>query len=150
MLHPRRPQTREGEIGNDSSFPRGPITMADSTLLETFANPHPDRNYLIVHTAREFTSLCPMTGQPDYATMVFSFVADKLCIELRSLKQYLQSYRQDGIYYEDVTNRICNDLATACRPSWMRVEAHWNLRGGIETTISVQVGDPGVVPPKVD
>ncbi len=122
--------------------------MADRQLLETFPNPHPDRNYLITHTAREFTSLCPVTGQPDYATMVFSFIADKLCVELRSLKQYLQSYRSDGIFYEDVTNRITNDLAAHCSPRWMMVEARWSLRGGIETTITVQIGNPSIVPPR--
>ena len=120
--------------------------MADPSLLEVFPNPHPQRNYLIVHTTREFTSLCPVTSQPDYATLHFRFVAAELCIELRSLKRYLQSYRNDGVYYEDVTNRILDDVVARCRPLWMEVESRWRLRGGIETTISARHGDPGVVP----
>lgn len=120
--------------------------MPTPSLLEVFPNPHPDRNYLIVHTAREFTSLCPVTAQPDHAVIVLRIVADRSCIELRSLKKYFQSFRNDGIFYEDVTNRILNDLVECCQPRWMEIESRWSLRGGIETTVTATFGDPGVVP----
>lgn len=120
--------------------------MSDVRLLESFPNPHPARNYLIVHTAGEFTSLCPVTGQPDFATLIFRYVADERCLELRSLKRYLHSYRGDGIFYEDVTNRILDDLVACCRPRWLELESRWTVRGGILTKVFVQHGDPGVVP----
>ncbi|MEE9296443.1 MAG: preQ(1) synthase [Phycisphaerae bacterium] len=120
--------------------------MADATLLEVFPNPHPDRNYLIVHTAHEFTSLCPVTSQPDFATITFRYVADQRCLELRSLKRYLQSYRNDGIYFEDVTGRLLNDIVTCCQPRWIEVETCWNVRGGIGTTVTAQHGDRSVAP----
>ena len=123
--------------------------MADSTLIEDFPNPHTARNYLIVHTTHEFTSLCPVTSQPDFATVVLRYVPGDRCVELRSLKKYLQSYRNDGIFYEDVTNRILNDLVECCSPRWMAVETAWRVRGGIESVISVQHGDPGVVPTRL-
>ena len=102
--------------------------MADAGLLEAFPNPHAKRNYLITHTAEEFTSVCPLTSQPDYAKMTLRYVADETCIELRSLKRYLQSYRNDGIYYEDVTNRILDDLVAFCRPRWMELESRWSVQ----------------------
>ncbi len=120
--------------------------MADSTILEAFPNPHVDRNYLIVHTAHEFTSLCPVTSQPDFATVVLRYVPGDRCVELRSLKKYLHSYRNDGIFYEDVTNTILNNLVACCDPRWMAVETAWGIRGGIDSVISAQHGDPGVVP----
>lgn len=119
--------------------------MADSSILEVFANPHPTRNYLIVHTAEEFTSVCPVTSQPDFATLVLRYVADESCVELRSLKRYLQSYRSVGIYYEDVTNKILDDLVSRCSPRWMELETRWTVRGGISSTIIAQHGDPSVV-----
>ncbi len=88
--------------------------MADTNKLERFANPHPGRDYLIEHTAGEFTSVCPKTGQPDFATVVISYVADQWCVELKSLKLYLTDYRNEGIYYEDVTNVILDDLMGLC------------------------------------
>lgn len=119
--------------------------MADATLLEVFDNPHPDRNYLIVHTAAEFTSVCPVTSQPDFGTISFRYVADQSCLELRSLKSYLQSFRNDGIYFEDVTGRILNEIVACCRPRWIEIETRWNIRGGITTTVTAQHGDPSVV-----
>ncbi|MCK4626788.1 MAG: NADPH-dependent 7-cyano-7-deazaguanine reductase QueF, partial [Phycisphaerae bacterium] len=89
--------------------------------IETFDNPHPQRDYAIKHVAPEFTSVCPKTGQPDFGTIEIEYVADKLCLELKSLKYYLQSYRDVGVFYEDVINRILDDLAAACRPRWMKV-----------------------------
>lgn len=114
--------------------------MADASLLETFANPHPGQDYLIEHHVLEFTSLCPKTGQPDFARFRIRYVAAEKCIELKSLKLYLQSYRSDGIFYEDVTNRILDDLVTACRPRWMVVRSRWTTRGGIRSVITARHG----------
>lgn len=116
--------------------------MGDSTILETFANPHPSRDYVIEHVVREFTSMCPKTGQPDFATVTIRYVADESCIELKQLKLYLQTFRSKGIFYEDVTNVILDDLLTACHPKWMVVESRWSVRGGIESVITAQHGDP--------
>ncbi len=107
--------------------------MADANKLERFANPQPGRDYLIEHTAEEFTSVCPKTGQPDFATVVISYVADQWCVELKSLKLYLTDYRNEGIYYEDVTNVILDDLLRLCEPRWMQVECQWKARGGIRS-----------------
>ena len=109
--------------------------------LETFPNPHPTRDYLIEHQAPEFTSLCPMTGQPDFATITIRYVAGPACLELKSLKLYLQSFRSKGIFYEDVTNVILNDLVAACSPKWMVVESRWSVRGGIHSVITAEHGD---------
>jgi 7-cyano-7-deazaguanine reductase len=116
--------------------------MADASLLETFANPHPGRDYLIEHTVADFTSLCPKTGQPDFARFRIRYVAADRCIELKSLKLYMQSYRSDGIFYEDVTNAILDHLVAACAPKWMVVRSRWSVRGGIRSVITAQHGHP--------
>ena len=95
--------------------------MPDRAILETFPNPHGTRDYLIEHHVREFTSLCPKTSQPDFARVRIRYVADAACIELRGLKLYLQTFRDTGIFYEDVTNGILNDLVSCCQPKWMAV-----------------------------
>ena len=87
--------------------------MSRTALLETFPNPHPDRDYEIEHVAPEFTSICPKTAQPDFAELTIWYVADKWCVELKALKMYLQSFRNEGIFYEDVTNVILNELVAA-------------------------------------
>jgi len=115
--------------------------MPNAGLLETFANPHPSRDYLIEHEAPEFTSLCPKTGQPDFATITIRYVSGPLCVELKSLKLYLQSFRSLGIFYEDVTNVLLDDLVAACKPQWMVVESRWSVRGGIRSVITAQHGD---------
>ncbi|MCC7146768.1 MAG: NADPH-dependent 7-cyano-7-deazaguanine reductase QueF [Phycisphaeraceae bacterium] len=115
--------------------------MAQPQLLECFANPQPDRAYQIEHVAEEFTSLCPKTGHPDFGTIVLRYAPAGLCVELKSLKLYYQSYRNDGIFYEAVTNRIADDLAAAMKPRWMVVETQWKGRGGIYSVIRVEVGD---------
>lgn len=115
--------------------------MSDSGTLETFPNPHPQRGYLIEHHVHEFSSLCPITGQPDFASMKIRYVADAECIELRSLKRYLQTFRTQGVFYEDITNIVLNDLVACCRPKWMVVESTWSVRGGIHTVITAQHGD---------
>ena len=112
-------------------------------IIEVFENAYPKRDYLVVHTAPEFTSLCPKTGQPDFATMVVEYIPDKLCIELKSLKLYFHSFRNDGIYFESVTNRILDDLVTACEPRYMRITAEFNPRGGISSTVEVEYEKEG-------
>jgi 7-cyano-7-deazaguanine reductase len=107
----------------------------DSSLLETFANPKPGRDYVVRHVAPEFTSRCPMTGQPDFGTVVIEYVPDRLCIELKSLKLYLQTYREVGVFYEAATNRILDELVTLLAPRRMRVETRWRPRGGMISTI---------------
>lgn len=105
------------------------------TELVTFANPSPGRDFVITHVAPEFTSRCPVTGQPDFGTVIIEYVADKLCVELKSLKFYLQAFREQGIYYEAVTNRILDELVAALAPRRMRIETRWNARGGMSSTI---------------
>lgn len=104
-------------------------------LLETFRNQYPDRDYTIIHEATEFTSLCPKTGQPDFATITIEYVPDELCVELKSLKLYFQSYRNDGIYYESVTNKILDDLVEVTKPRYMHITAEFGVRGGISSVI---------------
>lgn len=104
-------------------------------LLETFRNQYPDRDYTIIHEATEFTSLCSKTGQPDFATITIEYVPDELCVELKSLKLYFQSYRNDGIYYESVTNKILDDLVEVTKPRYMHITAEFGVRGGISSVI---------------
>jgi 7-cyano-7-deazaguanine reductase len=106
-----------------------------STALATFANPAPGRDYRIHMEIPEFTCLCPVTGQPDYALLLLDYVPDRRCVELRSLKLYVWSYRDQGAFHEAVTNHILDDLARATRPRYMRLEARFNVRGGIFTTV---------------
>ena len=115
--------------------------MADRSLLETFPNPRPSRDYLIEHLANEFTSVCPKTGQPDFATITLRYVPEAACVELKSLKLYLQTFRSQGIFYEDVTNVILDDLVACCRPKWMLVQSAWTIRGGILSVITAHHGE---------
>ena len=114
---------------------------ADS--LELFENPNPERDYTIHIRIPEFTCLCPKTGQPDFATLYLDYVPDERCIELKSLKIYIWSYRDQGAFHEAVTNRILDDLAHACRPRHMRLSAEFNVRGGLYTTIVAEHRAPG-------
>jgi 7-cyano-7-deazaguanine reductase len=107
-------------------------------LLETFENEFPNRDYTIIHTAPEFTSLCPKTGQPDFATIEINYMPNKLCIELKSLKLYLNSYRNEGVYFESVTNKILEELVKVCSPRYMLVTAEFNVRGGISSVIEAE------------
>ncbi len=107
-------------------------------LLETFENKYPDRIYTVTHIAPEFTSLCPKTGQPDFATITLEYVPDKLCVELKSYKFYLQSYRNEGIFFESVTNKILDDLVEVTQPRWMKITAEFNTRGGISSVIEAE------------
>jgi 7-cyano-7-deazaguanine reductase len=106
-----------------------------STDLETFPNPNPERDFLIRMQIPEFTCLCPKTGQPDFATLFLDYIADSKCVELKSLKLYIWSYRDTGAFHEAVTNRILDDLVAATRPRFMRLTARFNVRGGIFTTV---------------
>ena len=109
-------------------------------LLETFENTFKKRNYLIVHKSNEFTSVCPKTGQPDFGTITISYIADKKCVELKSLKYYLQLYRNEGIFYENVVNRILDDLVKVLKPRWMEVKGEFSARGGLNSTITATHG----------
>jgi 7-cyano-7-deazaguanine reductase len=115
----------------------GSVVMASrpSKTLETFPNPAPERDYRIHMDIPEFTCVCPMTGQPDFATLMLDYVADRLCVELKSLKLYVWSYRDEGAYHEAVTNKILDDLVRATKPRYMRLEAKFNVRGGIYTSV---------------
>jgi len=104
--------------------------------LETFANRHPGRDYTIQHTCPEFTAVCPRTGQPDFGTIRITYVPDQACVELKSLKLYLQSFRSRGIFYEHVTNVILDDLVAAVKPRRMTIEGDFHVRGGISTVVS--------------
>jgi len=104
-------------------------------LLEVFKNQYSNRDYTVTHVAPEFTSLCPKTGQPDFGKITVEYIPDKLCVELKSLKIYLNSYRNDGIFYESVTNKILEDLISVCRPRYMKITADFNVRGGISSVI---------------
>ena len=114
-----------------------------SKELETFANPHPERDYTIRIDVPEFTCLCPKTGQPDFATFHIEYVADTRCIELKSLKLYMWSFREEGAFHEAVTNQILSDLVRACEPRFMRLTGKFNVRGGIYTTVVVEHRQPG-------
>jgi 7-cyano-7-deazaguanine reductase len=113
-----------------------------STNLETFANPAPERDYTIRMTIPEFTCLCPKTGQPDFATLKLEYVPDRRCVELKSLKLYIWSYRDRGAFHEAVANTILHDLVTAMAPRFIRLNAKFNVRGGIYTTVVVEHRNP--------
>jgi 7-cyano-7-deazaguanine reductase len=106
-------------------------------LLETFDNQYPGRDYVIEIVCPEFTSVCPKTGQPDFGTLTFTYTPDRKCVELKSLKLYLQSFRNAGIFYENVTNRILDDLVAVLAPRRMKLVAAFTPRGGISTSVTV-------------
>lgn len=112
-----------------------PMSTKPSTALETFENPQPDRDYTIRIDTPEFTCLCPMTGQPDFANIELEYIADQYCLELKSLKLYFWSYRDQGAFHEAVTNTILSDLVAAISPRFMRVTADFNVRGGVYTQV---------------
>jgi 7-cyano-7-deazaguanine reductase len=125
-----------------------PFPMAQpSTRLETFANPTPERDYTIRMTMPEFSCLCPKTGQPDFATLKLEYVPHEICVELKSLKLYIWSFRDRGAFHEAVTNQILSDLVDATSPRFMRLLAEFNVRGGIYTTVTAEHRRPGWAPP---
>jgi 7-cyano-7-deazaguanine reductase len=118
--------------------------------LETFDNPTPERDYTIRIDVPEFTCLCPKTGQPDFATLKIEYVPERLCVELKSLKLYVWSFREEGAFHEAVTNRILDDLVRATQPRFMRLSADFNVRGGIYTSVVAEHRDPAwQAPPPV-
>ena len=114
--------------------------------LETFANPAPAADYTIRMTLPEFTCLCPRTGQPDFATLELEYIADRLCVELKSLKLYIWSFRDRGAFHEAVTNEMADALAAATAPRFLRLTARFNVRGGIYTSVVVERRQPGWTP----
>ena len=114
--------------------------VPDLDRLDAFPNPHPARDYVIEHHVHEFTSVCPNTGRPDFATLRICYIADELCVELKGLKLYLEAFRNRGIFYEDITNVILDALVERLRPRWMVVESTWSVRGGIHTVIRAEHG----------
>jgi 7-cyano-7-deazaguanine reductase len=119
------------------------MSTQPSKDLETFDNPVPECDYTIRIDVPEFTCLCPKTGQPDFATFHIEYVPDKRCIELKSLKLYMWSFREEGAFHEAVTNQILSDLARACEPRFMRLTGKFNVRGGIYTSVIVEHRQPG-------
>lgn len=109
-----------------------------SKQLDTFSNPKPERDYTVTFDVPEFTCLCPLTGQPDYAQFDISYVPDAKCVELKSLKNYFWSYRNEGAFHEKVTNTIADDLIRALEPRHLKIVARWNVRGGIGTLVTVE------------
>lgn len=118
--------------------------MPDASLLETFDTPT-ESPFIIEHISEEFTSVCPKTGHPDFGTVTLRYCPDKLCVELKSLKLYYQSFRNEGIYYEAVTNTIRDELVACMKPRWLELTTDWKGRGGIRSRITATAGD---VPPR--
>jgi 7-cyano-7-deazaguanine reductase len=118
------------------------MSTQPSKDLETFENPHPGRDYTVRIRIPEFTCLCPKTGQPDFAVLNLEYVPDRRCVELKSLKLYIWSFRDQGAFHEDVTNCMLDTLVEACQPRFMRLTADFNVRGGIYTTVVAEHRDP--------
>jgi 7-cyano-7-deazaguanine reductase len=129
------PFGRSNSVANPSLFPSIFRSTRPSKRLQTFANPSPRRDYRICMEIPEFTCLCPLTGQPDFAHISIDCIPDALCVELKSLKMYMWSYRNEGAFHEKVTNDILDDIVKAIDPRFMRITATWNVRGGIYTTV---------------
>ena len=126
---------------------RKPVTGPSKNSLETFPNPNPERDYTIRMRIPEFTCLCPKTGQPDFATLHLEYVPDSKCVELKSLKLYVWSFRNEGAFHEAVTNRIVDDLVRLMEPRFIRLRAEFNVRGGIYTTVIAEHRQPRWRPP---
>ena len=119
------------QLGHVSAIPASP----EAAVLERVPNPHPRKVYLARFTAPEFTSLCPMTGHPDFADITVRYVADKKCVELKSLKLYFHAYRNEGIFFEAATNKICDDLGAALQARSLEIVADWKARGGFTSKV---------------
>ncbi|MDQ7783350.1 MAG: preQ(1) synthase [Desulfomonilaceae bacterium] len=122
-----------------TSLPQKP----EEAVLESFPNRYPKRDYTIEFTCPEFTSLCPLTKQPDFARIIITYIPDRKCLESKSLKFYLGSFRNVGMFHEEITNRILDDLVAACEPRWARVRGLMNPRGGISIEVTAEYGKPG-------
>jgi 7-cyano-7-deazaguanine reductase len=125
------------------------MTTKPSKELEIFDNPTPERDYTIRIRLPEFTCLCPKTGQPDFATLHLEYVPENSCVELKSLKLYIWSFRDEGAFHEAVTNQILSDLVAACEPRFMRLSAEFNVRGGVYTTVVAEHKNPAWTAPQV-
>jgi 7-cyano-7-deazaguanine reductase len=123
------------------------MSSQPSKDLETFANPRPGRDYTIRIRMPEFTCLCPKTGQPDFAELELEYVPDEQCVELKALKMYIWSFRDEGAFHEDVTNQILDDLVKATAPKFMRLTADFNVRGGVYTKVVAEHRDPSWTAP---
>jgi 7-cyano-7-deazaguanine reductase len=148
---PRKPT--ESDVSRQRAKPAVPPTLP-SKELQVFPNPAPQRDYLIRFQLPEFTCLCPLTGQPDFAHFSIDMVCDQLCIELKSLKLYFWSYRDEGAFHEKVTNNVLDDIVKATSPRFVRITARWYVRGGIYTDVVVEhrkkgwkPADPVALPP---
>lgn len=126
------------------------MSTKPSKSLESFPNPNPGRDFVIRMRMPEFTCLCPKTGQPDFATLYLEYIPEALCVELKSLKLYLWSYRDEGAFHEAVTNRLLDDLVAVTQPRFMRLTADWYVRGGIYTHVTVEHRAPGWAPSFAD
>ncbi|RDD60680.1 preQ(1) synthase [Ferruginivarius sediminum] len=126
------------QLGGESRLPASP----EDAVLETVANPHPGETYLVRFTCPEFTSLCPVTGQPDFAHLVIDYVPDKLLVESKSLKLFMHSFRNHGAFHEDCTVAIAKRLCAAMTPVWLRIGGYWYPRGGIPIDVFYQTGTP--------
>ncbi|HEY9855727.1 MAG TPA: preQ(1) synthase [Stenomitos sp.] len=124
------------QLGRPTPFPQSP----EEAKLETFPNTHPGRDYLIQFTCPEFTAYCPITGQPDFAEIRIEYTPDENCVELKSLKLYLWSFRDEGAFHEAVTNRICDDLVRTLAPRFIEVVGDFAVRGGIKTIVTARHG----------
>lgn len=118
------------------------MSTTPSKTLDTFPNPHPDNDYEINIESPEFTAICPVTGQPDFGVIRVRYSPGPRCVELKSFKLYLWSFRNEGAFHEDVTNLILNDLVQALSPKWMQVVGDFNVRGGIKTIVTARHGEP--------
>ena len=125
------------------------MTTRPSKKLDTFPNPRTGRDYTIRIDILEFTCLCPMTGQPDFATITIEYVPDELCVELKALKLYMWTFREQGAFHEAVTNEILDDLVKAITPNFLRIRAEFNVRGGIFTSVIAEHRNPGWKTPEV-
>ena len=133
----RRARAKAAQAPSQRQAPAVPPS-APSKDLQVFPNPQPERDYVIRFDVPEFTCHCPLTGQPDFAHFWIEIVPDKLCVELKSLKQYFWSYRNEGAFHERVTNTILDDIVKAIRPRFARIHADWYVRGGIRTFVTVE------------
>ncbi|MGL4230584.1 MAG: preQ(1) synthase [Casimicrobium sp.] len=145
------PKTSKTQVSERAPGRRTEPQSTFGGALDTFENAHPDRDYLIHIQIPEFTCHCPLTGQPDFAHITIDYIPDKRCIELKALKLYMWSFRDIGAFHEKVTNDICDVLAKAIKPRYMRVTGRWNVRGGIYTNVVAEHRAKGWKPqPKVD
>lgn len=144
------PKTHRSPAPGQRPMPANPPS-APSKALHVFDNPSPERDYVIEFEVPEFTCLCPLTGQPDFAQFRIEMIAERLCVELKSLKMYFWSYRNEGAFHEKVTNAILDDIVNATRPRFVRISARWNVRGGITTHVIAEHRKKGWKPqPRVE